>query len=185
MKKNLVSALAVVFIVALAIASGSSKSDKSEASPDQSIEGEAKVQSLWKYEQDEDKMEGTTIYMARLLSTNELNFKFPYKGGSKLSIDLRHKDAITDVFIRVTKGQIMPSFSGKETLKFKFDDEDTVKFTYSTSPSSSNNFVFMNDPKGVIKKLLTAKKIMIEVPIYNEGLQVFEFDAEGLAWDKL
>lgn len=184
MKKNVLSALAVVFIAALAIASGSSKSDKTDASSKESIEGEAKVKSLWKYSQDDDKMEGTTIYMASLLSTNELNFKFPYKGGSKLSIDLRHKDAITDVFIQVSKGQIMPSFSGKETLKFKFDDEDTVKFTYSTSPGSSNNIVFMNDPSGVIKKLLTAKKIMLEVPIYNEGLQVFEFDAAGLAWDK-
>lgn len=184
MKKNLFSALAVAFMLVIALASGGDKSDKADTTTDQIMEDGTTVKSKWKYSEEVDKMEGTTTYFAELPSTNKINFQFPYKGGSRLAINLRNKGAGNEVFLYLDKGQIMPSLRGEKTMKFKFDDENTVNYAYTTASGAANNYVFIDKKNEVIKKLLKAKKVMIEIEAYNEGLVVFEYDTEGLVWDK-
>lgn len=183
MKKNLFSAMAIAFMVVLAIASGGDKSAKTETTSDQTTE-ESSSKTKWEYSEEIDKMEGTTTYFAELPSTNKINFKFPYKGGSTLSINLRNKGAGNEVYLYLDKGQIMPSLRGEKAMKFKFDDESTINYSYTTASGAANNYVFLDKKKEIINKLLKAKKVMIEIEIFNEGLNVFEYDAEGLVWDK-
>lgn len=183
MRKNLFSALAVVGMLVIALASGGDKSTNKDSSSEQTT-AESGPKTKWQFSEEIDKMEGTTTYFAELPSTNKINFKFPYKGGSTLSINLRNKGAGNEVFLYLDKGQIMPSLMGEKSMKFKFDDENTIMYSYTTATGASNNYVFMAKEKEIINKLMKSKKVMIELEIFNEGMNVFEYDSEGLVWDK-
>jgi len=183
MKKNVFSILAVAAMLVIALASGGDKSTKKDSNSEQTT-AESGPETKWEYSEEIDKMEGTTSYFAELPSTNKINFKFPYKGGSTLSINLRNKGTGNEVYLYLDKGQIMPSLMGEKSMKFKFDDESTVTYSYTTASGAANNYVFINKQKEVINKLLKSKKVMIEIEIFNEGLNVFEYDSEGLVWDK-
>ena len=60
----------------------------------------------------------------------------------------------------------MPSLMGEKTMKFKFDDENTVNYAYTTASGAANNYVFIDKKNEVIKKLLKAKKAMISKEIF-------------------
>ncbi|WP_060872565.1 hypothetical protein [Myroides odoratus] len=183
MKKNLFSALAVAFMLVIALASGGDKSAKKDSDSEQTT-AESGPKTKWEYSEETDKMEGTTNYYAGLKSTNKVNLKFPYKGGSTLSIFVRNLGKGNEVYLFLDKGQIMPSLIGEKTVKFKFDDEATVNYKYTTATGSANNYVFLDKEKEILNKLLKAKKVMVEIDIFDAGLNVFEYDAQGLVWDK-
>jgi hypothetical protein len=138
--------------------------------------------NTWEYSEEVDKMEGTKRYVATLASLNKLEFSFPYNGGSQLSIMVKNSDGREELFLHISKGQMLRSYFGKETIKFKFDDEKPVKFSYNTSTNNSNDYAFFDNSKEIINKLKQAKKIMIEAYIFQEGNQVFEFEQEGFKW---
>lgn len=76
MRKNLFSALAVVGMLVIALASGGDKSTNKDSSSEQTT-AESGPKTKWQFSEEIDKMEGTTTYFAELPSTNKINFKFP------------------------------------------------------------------------------------------------------------
>lgn len=147
-----------------------------------SIKKAKEIENLWKYEEKIDKMTSTEIQYASCVSTNQLKFDFPYDGGSSFTLGIRKRKGVVDSYLIVDKGQFISGYT-PENSSFKFDDNEIENYTFTSSDDGRSDIIFFKNTKKLIKNLKGAKKLMIEVPFYNEGRQVVEFDVEGLVWD--
>lgn len=142
------------------------------------------VKSNWQYNEDADKMTNDKRYFASSVSTNEIEFEFPYNGGSNFTLTLRNLGKGNEIVLQVSKGQFMPGIMSSEYCRVKFDDGETTKYTYNSAEDGSSEVIFFEKSTKFLTNLKTAKKLMIEAPFYNAGRQVINFDIEGLTWDK-
>lgn len=144
---------------------------------------EVKEKSPWIYKETIDPMTDKTTFMAYTISTNSAEFKFPYSGGTWTQLTIRQKDGRNDVSFSINTGQFMPSYSGTEYARVRFDGSQPVTYYYSMSTTGSNNIIFINNTKGIINKLKEAKKITVDFPFFQEGRVIFNFDTQDLKWE--
>jgi len=139
----------------------------------------------WQYTTDVDKMDGSTNYYAVITSTNKINFKFPYDGGSSFFLAIRNMKNKTEVLLTVSSGQFMPSnpFS-HDVCRIKFDSAYPMDFSYNNTTDFSGEAIFFREPQKLISNLKTANKLMIECPFFQEGMKIIEFDVQGLIWNR-
>lgn len=142
------------------------------------------VKSNWQYSEDADKMTNDKRYFASSVSTNEIEFEFPYNGGSNFTLTIRNMGKGNEIVLQVSKGQFMSGIMSSEYCRVKFDDGETVKYTYNSAADGSSDVIFFDKSTKFLANLKTAKKLMIEAPFYDAGRQVINFDIEGLTWDK-
>jgi hypothetical protein len=141
-------------------------------------------QPNWAYSEEKDKMEGTTIYFASCISTNKIDFAFPYDGGSYFTLWIRKSAIGNEIILQVSKGQFIGSFMSSGSIKAKFDDTKPVSFAYNSTNDGSMNQIFIENSNRFLKRLKKSKKIMIEALFFNEGTKVIEFNVEGLVWNR-
>lgn len=161
----------------------SSETTAIETSTEIEIEKE-EPKSIWTYTEDEDKMSGQKRYFGTCVSTNQIEFEFPYNGGSTFNLIIRNMGQGNEVILQVSNGQFITSISSSESCRVKFDDEQPSKFTYNSASDGSSDVIFINNAKKFISRLKKAQKLMIEVQFYNAGNQIIYFDVAGLEWDK-
>lgn len=133
----------------------------------------------------DDMTDATNVWMS-LLSDNQHEFKFPYNGGSKLQIDVRHrKQDGTQVILTLSNGQLQTtSYYGGNNVIVRFDEDAPMTFSTSEPADYSSSYLFLNNPRKFVNRAKTAKKIKIQVPVFDEGQPIFEFTtAEPLKWD--
>lgn len=165
------------------ILSSGAISSKIKPHEQKSISGEAT--SNWIYNTTKDEMRGREAKLATTVSTNSVDFDFPYNGGSKLILTLRKSGNKTDVMVTVSKGQILCGIRGCETA-FKFDTGAVQTITMTEPDNHASDVLFVMHDKTedkIINQLKTSKKLVIEVPFYQEGKKQFTFDVSGLKWD--
>lgn len=122
---------------------------------------------------------------ASTVSINTIDFDFPYNGGSKLILTLRKRGSEVDVMVSITKGQILCGIQNCETA-FKFDNGEVQSITMSEPDSHSSDLLFVAYDKTeskIIEQLKNSKKLVIEVPFYQEGKKQFTFNVNGLEWN--
>lgn len=144
----------------------------------------AEPKSMWSYSEDEDKMDGTKRYFGSCVSTNEVDFEFPYNGGSSFTLTVRNMGQGNEVVLQVSKGQFMTSIGASETFRAKFDDGQPMNFSYNSASDGSMDVIFLNNSAKFISQLKQAKKLMLEVQFFNAGNKLIYFDVAGLNWDK-
>lgn len=181
--------IVVVFILLVVIANIFDEDEKSTAKDTSSAtttttETKNKEESKWQYSEDVDEMTNEKSYFARCVSTNEIDFEFPYNGGSSFTLILRNKGKYNEIILQVSKGQFMTSIMSSDYCRVKFDDGKTLNYTYNSSEDGSANIIFFDHSKDFLAKLRSAKKLMIEAPFFDAGRQIIYFDVEGLVWDK-
>jgi len=135
----------------------------------------------WHYSQEEDKMAGT-MYFASVVANEEIQFQFPYNGGSTAKITIREKEGNTDIMLRVSKGQFLTHYDGT-TCRIKFDDEQPKAYSLNEASSGSSDVVFIQSEAALIKKMKTAKVMLVEAEFYDHGKETMEFQVEGLTWE--
>jgi hypothetical protein len=138
----------------------------------------------WAYSEDVDKMTSEKKYFGICNSTNEVEFEFPYQGGSNLSITIRNQNNKNEVLVSISKGQIMTSILGEKYFRAKFDDNKPVYFAYNSASDGSADVVFVENVTKFISLLKSSKKLIIELEFFNAGNKLFDFSVEGLKWDK-
>lgn len=151
----------------------------------QATESENVKPKNWQYETSKDEMRGIESKFATTVSTNTVDFDFPYNGGSKLILALRKRGSEVDVMVTITKGQILCSIRSCETA-FKFDNGAVQSITMSEPDNHSSDMLFVSYDKtetNIINQLKDSKKLVIEVPFYREGKKQFTFDVSGLEWN--
>lgn len=195
MKKTLLYVVGGFFALGILAAMCDSEETSKDASED-SIAVESKdagketansFQKTWKITTSKDEMRGSTDTFASIESDNEVEFEFPYHGGSTLSIVVRESQKFgTDVYLSISNGQFVGNaFDGSDYVTFKFDEEPLKKYHFSNSSSGSMDVIFLKKEKELIEKFKTAKKIMIEAPFFDSGSKQFTFTVgKPLEWDK-
>lgn len=151
----------------------------------------AKLQELkeklasWTYHENKDEMRNTVNYYATKLSENEVNFNFPYHGGSKAKITLRkHSEYGNDIIISISKGQFSCRYDSC-SISAKFDDNKVEKYTVGESSSGSSDVLFISGQKNLkkfVSNLKKSKKVILELNFFDHGKEQFTFDIEGLDW---
>lgn len=136
----------------------------------------------WQFQEDIDKMTSKTVKYASIDANEELEFKFPYNGGSVASLTVRKKDGSNDIYLSVSKGQFNGTYDGGQ-VRIKFDDDQPKNFSFTAPSDSSTDLIFINSTKTIISKLKTTKKIIIEAEFFNEGNRQMEFDVSGFKWE--
>ncbi len=137
--------------------------------------------SNWEYQEEVDKMTSKKKYLANIVSDNELNFEFPYNGGSHGSIMIRKKDGSTDIILRISKGQFMTDLDGVK-VRLRFDDEPAFSVTGTQSSDNSSDLLFLSSESKIIDKLKKSKSLIVEAEFYNEGLRTLDFNIQGFEW---
>lgn len=135
----------------------------------------------WNFSESIDKMTSNKIKFASVEATEELEFKFPYDGGSIATLTIRNKDNNNDIYLHVSKGQFNRGYDGGD-LRIKFDDNPPHNYSFSSASDGSSDLIFINATKGIISKLKVSKKVIIEVEFFNEGIRQIEFDVQGFKW---
>lgn len=151
----------------------------------QATESENVKPKNWQYKTTKDDMRGTTTNFATTVSTNTVNFDFPYNGGSKLLLTLRETGNQKDVIVTISKGQILCGIRGCD-LSFKFNDGAVQSITMSEPDNHSSEALFVMYDKTedkIISQIKSSKKLVVEVPFYQEGRKQFTFDVSGLEWN--
>jgi len=155
---------------------------KSEVSSNNSVKEEPK--SNWAYTQDIDKMTNDKRYFASCISTNEIEFDFPYNGGSSFTLIVRQMGKGNEIVLKVSKGQFMSSIGSSEYIRAKFDNEQPLSFSYNSAADGSDNIIFLDNSDKFLLKLKNSKKILLEAPFFSAGRQHIEFNVDGLKWNK-
>lgn len=137
----------------------------------------------WSYSNDKDQMSGQARFFASCQSTNEIEFKFPYQGGSTFTLTVRNMGKGNEIMLQVSKGQFIGSIGSMEKLRVKFDEEPPINVSYDSPSDGSADVIFLNSVNKIIEKLKTSKKLMIEAEFFDEGLKIIYFDVEGLKWE--
>lgn len=128
-------------------------------------------------------MRGVKTKLAELRSTNRAQLDFPYRGGSTLEMNLRKRDSDDEpeVFFRLDRGQV-PCHS--DCSLFSKFDSDEVKGWEGTGPKSHRgDTIFVDNSKEFLERLRTAKRLTVEVLIFNHGKFQYTFNVDGLKWE--
>lgn len=146
---------------------------------------ESTTGTQWIYKQAEDKMSGGTTFHARVLSTNTVEFGFPYNGIQNATLHLRIDPKYgKDVIFGIEKGQILCNSYQGCTVLVRFDDEKPVNYSAIGAADNSSETIFIRNYGKFVGKLLKAKQVRISTNIYQQGAPVFEFDVGGFSQDK-
>lgn len=138
----------------------------------------------WGYETSTDKMTSKPVATAMLRSENSLSLGFPYQGVNHGWLTIRrHPKYGTDVIVQVTKGQVLCRSYDGCTISVRFDDGKPARFGAVGPEDHSSEILFLKSSERFIANAKKAKRILVEIPMYQEGNQLLEFTtATPLVW---
>jgi len=135
----------------------------------------------WHYDEQRDEMRGTVRKYAWANADEQLQFAFPYGGGSTPSIRLRKSGRGTEVLLDVSKGQFMCFIDGC-WVYVKFDGGAVTRYSAVPPSDGTSNVLFLDPAAQFVKKLKKANHVTIEAEFYQEGKRQMTFDVAGLDW---
>lgn len=140
----------------------------------------------WLYASHDDEMSGKASKSASVLSTNQFEFDFPYQGKQRARLTIRrHPRWGNDVIFAIEKGQILCHSYSRCSINIRFDDNPPRRLNGNEPADNSSETVFIPGYNDFVTRLSRAKKLRVEVEIYQQGNLVAEFDVEGFDASKL
>lgn len=139
----------------------------------------------WKYETKLVGIDKMKMVFGSTRSINSLNLSFPYNGRNHGEIVIRNSEKVKEIEILflIDKGQILCDLDNC-VGRIKFDSNSSREFSGS-KPRDSSDMIFIYERKEILESILSSKKVFIEVPMWNQGKQILEFNVDGLNIDKL
>lgn len=139
----------------------------------------------WRYNSYEDTMSSKSVLDASITSVNSFEFDFPYQGTQTATLTLRkHPRWGNDVIFSIEKGQILCS-TYECPVRVRFDDSPPQTFSGNEPSDNSSEYVFIPGYPNFSKKLQKAKRVRIEVNVFQQGTLVADFNVEGFNPEKL
>jgi hypothetical protein len=137
--------------------------------------------SKWTYSTTQDQM-GRKQSSAIIVSSNTLEFHFPYQGDQNSTLMIRKSSQFgTSVMVMIERGQFLCGFQGC-TANVRFDSGPIQRFSASGPSDHSTTVLFLNNEARFISQLRKARIVRIEPTFYHEGMQTLEFDTDGFKW---
>jgi hypothetical protein len=137
----------------------------------------------WQYIESTDRMTGEKTYTAQNISSTRKEFSFPYQGGSRFYLFIIYENGENRVVLKVSKGQLIPSYTGEKTYRMKFDDEQPFHVSPSKEGSGLHDQVSLSGAYEIVPKLKTGNKLLVEVECYKTGKMMLDFNISGLKWE--
>lgn len=137
--------------------------------------------SPWAYSQEIDQVRQKTVFYAENVSTNSVDFEFPYAGGSTLKLTVRkHPQWGEDVILQISDGQFVCGiYDCKGTINFGSGPES---ITLNTPEDHDSKTLFIRGAAKTIEKVKRSETVVVELPFYQEGNRQFTFSTSGLEW---
>jgi len=137
----------------------------------------------WRYADSYDEMRQESTHTACLTSANELQFEFPYAGGSTASICFRQSlSAGFDAWLDIERGQFMCGMGC--TLRVKFDDGQVQAMAGAGASDGTATMVFFRNAIRFLSGTRAARRVVIEADFYQAGSRQMVFEnVSGLAWE--
>ena len=133
----------------------------------------------WSYRVERDEMTSMYWEYAQVRSDKTLNLAFPYTSNinyGTLLIRKREDKLNPEIYFLVDKGQILcPSYGDGCQVSVRFDEAQPVRFEGKGSSDHSGTEVFIRYSSGFMASAKKAKKILIQVIMYQAGRQTLEF----------
>lgn len=180
MKKTLVVAIALIALGIVVKSCSSSSAETTNTSPTEtktSSQPETS-QNTWKYDSSINNMGDKYLY-AEVDANEKVYMEFPYNGGSTGTLLIRNKNGKKEAMFLIDKGQIDTDYDGTY-IRVKFDDQAPQKWSMSGSADNSSDILFFENATSLIKKVKESKKVVLEVPFFQNGNQQFVFNTENL-----
>ena len=135
----------------------------------------------WTYRSDADEMRGSKTRYASVESDTYLTLGFPYDPGpATLTIRERSTDGLS-IMLSID-GQFMCRSYDDDTVSVKFDDGPIETYGCSEPSSGTTGLLFIDGEQRFVKKLRSAKKVIIEAEVYQAGNKQIAFSPAGLKW---
>lgn len=147
----------------------------------------------WIVNYNNDEMRGTAQKTLQTQSDNDVEFDFPYNGGSKMYIVLRSKKTElkegqkaeelkpTEAILAISKGQFSCHSFNDCHVSVKFDNGKIQKYSMSEAANGNSEVIFFEESSTFIKNIQNHKKVIIEAEFFQAGAEQFKFDLEGFA----
>lgn len=130
--------------------------------------------NTWEIDSVVDKMTDKVVHLYRLNSDNMVTQDEVY--GETAGEILIRDNGKKDVMFMIGNGQILGNdFDGTNYVKIRFDDGKAERYTFAESSDMDNSVIFINAVGKFIEKAKKAKKILVEVTLFDAGTRVFEF----------
>ncbi len=146
-----------------------------------------KKSKSWELSEKQDEMTDKMTYYASIISDNRVKLEFPYDTplGSELRITIRKSSTKgTDVYMQISRGQMLSSDFGNNKVSVRFDDAQPIKYSTSESSTGESEVLFIRNTQDFIKRAKTAKRIKVEVPFFEQGNHIFSYELdEPLKWE--
>jgi len=182
----LIGFLALVGVAVLMGTFGTTTTKKrpgeSSSAPAPSVpEAHPEPTSPWVYTSDEDTM-GRKRSFAEVVSTNTLDFGFPYQGSQHGTLTIRKSARSgTEVMISIERGQFLCGVD-ECAVNVRFDDGPIQEFSAGEPSDHSTTVLFIEGQTRFTAHLRRAKTLRVEATFYQEGSQTLEFNVEGFSW---
>lgn len=143
------------------------------------------AQAGWQYDESADQMTGKKTITAVIESNNSLNLDRPYSGQNYGRIHVRrHPTYGLDVIVTVDKGQILCRAYDGCSVSVRFDDHQPMRFSGKSSADYNSKVVFLSNASRFIEGAKKARKIFVQLTMYQAGSPVLEFYADKpLIWE--
>lgn len=133
----------------------------------------------WKYDTVKNKMTDAKDIFCRVQSNESLNLTAPYDGVNFGQLTVRRMNGEMAIVISIMKGQISGGYEN-EYFKARFDDGKQITFSYSEPTDNSTETIFVENESKFLKLLRKSKKVLIQIPLYQNGNQILEFNTQDL-----
>ncbi len=120
----------------------------------------------WSYRTDRDEMRNAETMFATIASVNDVPVTWPYTP-SPATLMLRRKPAEGLEVIILIDGQFTCSLSG-DRVAVKFDDGPIQRYGCDEAIGGTGA-LFIRTPQRFLTNLREAKKVIIEMPVYQAG----------------
>lgn len=138
--------------------------------------------SRWTYDEDRDEMRETSTKFASINSQNDVGVTWPYTPGpARMTLRQRSTDGLS-VMVNIEGQFICRSYQG-DTVAVKFDDGPIQQYRCNEPEGGSPGLMFIQPERRFVTALQAAKRVVIELPVYETGPQQMVFNVEGLVWE--
>lgn len=141
--------------------------------------GNVYIEDHWVYDYIKDDLRDNTTEIAENKSLNEVNFDFPYNGGSNLILNIRKNHTGTDLYFVISRGQFLCGLIDGCDIAFRFDDGEILKVRAIGSDSHASDILFIKNTSMTLKlieKIKKSKKLIVAPKFYQYGEVQFTFD---------
>jgi hypothetical protein len=182
MKSTIIKVL-MIAIIGLCYSCGSSSSDKSKTDANQTNEQTNEPKTNWVYSEKINEMDDTKTFFAENKALEQMQFKFPYDGGTDAWILVRKGSNGLDIALIISKGQFLHNYGGNNYIKVRFDDNQAETYSYNAPADHSTTAIFIKNEAKFLKGLKSANQVIIQSEFFDEGTQIMKFNTEGFVWE--